>query len=337
LRLQNITSGQGFTYQWYNSNGAISGATLRTYQTPGLFAPESYYCHVSCTYSGLSTNSSAINVNLNTFYNCYCNSSAGGDADEEIFSVTFNGAINESHCDTIAPGPGSILNRYANYRTIGSLTTVYSGNTVPFSIEADDCDQAPYYAFGAAIWIDYNQNGSFADAGEQVFLESGTFEGPRFVTGNITIPCSAKTGLTGMRITIAEGLAGSLLQPCLTYGFGETEDYLITIAPKPSTLIYHLGLAGAPQDSATSGLPVANCAVSPLSQGNNANTAQTSLLINNSNPSNYINASQANHAGITARNRSLELNDTSAYFTISLSPASGYQVTLDSISLGSLS
>src|SRR5688572_2335362 len=57
---------------------------------------------------------------------------------------------------------------------------------------------------------------------------------PSPITGNITIPVTATPGLTGFRIIVAEDNVGDDLQPCMTYTWGETEDYLINIvAPTP--------------------------------------------------------------------------------------------------------
>jgi hypothetical protein len=101
----------------------------------------------------------------------------------------------------------------------------------------DDCDvpPVPYYAFGSAIWIDFNQNGSFTDSGEQVFVEPTPITGPRIITGNISIPCTAKPGVTRLRVIAAEALSGIGLTPCLVYGFGETEDYLINLTQASTT------------------------------------------------------------------------------------------------------
>ncbi len=58
LSLQNDYSGFiGITYQWYNSSGAIGGATSSTYTTPPLFANETYWCEVTCS-AGPSTGTS---------------------------------------------------------------------------------------------------------------------------------------------------------------------------------------------------------------------------------------------------------------------------------------
>ena len=57
---------------------------------------------------------------------------------------------------------------------------------------------------------------------------------PRTITGNIAIPIGATPGITGMRVIVAEDNVGNNLQPCMTYSWGETEDYLIEIiAPTP--------------------------------------------------------------------------------------------------------
>lgn len=230
--LQFPTNGVGVTYQWNNNGGPIAGATNSTYSQV-ITQAEDIFCEVIC--GGNSGISNIASVSLSNFYDCYCASLATLTADEEIYNLTLNGASTDpaysgaNGCANTAPGAGSILNRYANFKSLGALTSVVAGNTVAFTIEENECDGAPFFAFGTGIWIDFNHNGSFADAGENVFLESTTAIGPRNVVGNISIPGTALTGLTGMRVIVAEGFAGATLTPCLQYGYGETEDYLINI------------------------------------------------------------------------------------------------------------
>ena len=67
LSLQNATIGSGVTYQWYNTAGAITGATSETY-TANTITPTSYYCAVTC--SGNTTNSVPVAITptvINTF------------------------------------------------------------------------------------------------------------------------------------------------------------------------------------------------------------------------------------------------------------------------------
>jgi hypothetical protein len=54
LSLSNYQTGT--TYQWYNSNGIIPGATAGIYTTPSLTDADSYYCRVTC--SGSTTQNS---------------------------------------------------------------------------------------------------------------------------------------------------------------------------------------------------------------------------------------------------------------------------------------
>ncbi|UWX62487.1 fibronectin type III domain-containing protein [Chryseobacterium oranimense] len=61
LSLQNSTAGTGVSYQWYNNAGAIAGATNSTY-TATVSAADSFYCAVTCSGSGITTNSTPVSV-----------------------------------------------------------------------------------------------------------------------------------------------------------------------------------------------------------------------------------------------------------------------------------
>jgi gliding motility-associated-like protein len=67
LSLQNTITAPGISYQWYDSAGAISGATAATY-TANTSTATSYYCAVTC--SGNTTNSVPVAITptvINTF------------------------------------------------------------------------------------------------------------------------------------------------------------------------------------------------------------------------------------------------------------------------------
>ena len=61
---------------------------------------------------------------------------------------------------------------------------------------------------------------------QRVYNAGPTAELTPTVNGLITIPVTATVGITRMRITIVEGGNGSL-NPCATYTWGETEDYVL--------------------------------------------------------------------------------------------------------------
>ncbi len=231
VSLQNFSPGIGITYQWYDNNGLIVGANGAVYTTPQLTATQTYFCTVTCMNSGLTATSTPITIVIESFINCYCNSGPASNADEDVFSFTINGVTNTSTCVVPAPGAGSTLNQYSNFTSLGALASIQIGSTTTFTVSVDDCDvpPAPYYSFGTSIWIDFNHNSSFSDPGEQIFLEPTPINGPRIITGTVLIPCLALPGLTRLRLNVVEGLAGVSLNPCASYGFGETEDYLINL------------------------------------------------------------------------------------------------------------
>ncbi len=232
--IQNASSlGTSVTFQWYTSSGAIAGATNATYS---LIVPASaltIWCDVTCSASSLTASSTPITVNASSFMNCYCVSKASTPMDEDIYNVTVNGSstntlyANSNSCTNLAPGPGSILQEYSSFLSLPPLTTMNPGMTYTFSIQQDECNGAPYFANRIGIWIDYNHSGTF-DPTELVYIENTNILGPRTATGTFTIPLTATMGNTVMRVVCTEGFAPTA---CGIYAYGETEDYLIDIAP----------------------------------------------------------------------------------------------------------
>ncbi|MBK7213164.1 MAG: hypothetical protein IPH88_07705 [Bacteroidales bacterium] len=235
-----LTTGAGFGPSVNVAYATSTLAATTVYVRCAPTATNVYYTGNVTNVGGGASGNVAVAGNSDIFAG-YCTSMASNTADEEIYSVTVNGATNAYDCATVAPGPGSILQRYSNFFTLGSLTTMQRTGTYSFTVLENECDGSTYYSNGCAIWIDFNQDGDFLDAGEQVYTEAATSISPRTITGNITIPSGATLGVTAMRITVAEGYVGAGLTPCLAYGYGETEDYKITIdvapaCPTPSLL-----------------------------------------------------------------------------------------------------
>ncbi|MEI6185227.1 MAG: GEVED domain-containing protein, partial [Bacteroidota bacterium] len=153
----------------------------------------------------------------------YCASNATSTADEEILNVNVGSLNNSSVCGTLAPGASSISSEYSDYTLAVSAPTFVIGQTLPLSVQVGTC--GGNYTNYTGIWIDYNQNGVW-DAGEQVYASAAGTSGPHFETGTFTIPATATTGLTRMRVVTEESTAPS---PCGTYTWGETEDYMVNI------------------------------------------------------------------------------------------------------------
>lgn len=75
-----------------------------------------------------------------------------------------------------------------------------------------------------SIWIDYNHNNDFTDAGEEVVTLYSDFSG--LISFNFTVASNALLGPTRMRVIMSHD---SPPTPCGVYARGETEDYTIMI------------------------------------------------------------------------------------------------------------
>ncbi|GEP45558.1 putative Ig domain-containing protein [Brevifollis gellanilyticus] len=83
------------------------------------------------------------------------------------------------------------------------------------------------------VWIDFNNNGSLADSGENILVNQGIFTGTSAAVQNIsfTVPANAVTTTNlGLRVRLT---STSSPGPTGLSGNGEVEDYLVNIATPP--------------------------------------------------------------------------------------------------------
>jgi hypothetical protein len=236
LSATGLSTGTGITYQWQSSSTStgpwsnIASATLTSLSTSATST--SYYQLVTtCSNSSSSATSNPVLYTIagNT---CTCGAYpanyASSTADEDITNVTVGTLNNTSTCATLAPGTGSIQNRYSNYT--GSVTgpSALQGDVVPFSLTMTTC--GGNFGNFFQIYVDWNQNGSFLDAGEQVYSQAASVTGNQTVTGNFTVPLTATLGTTRMRIVNIEIPATTLnYGQSTSFSWGETEDYCFTV------------------------------------------------------------------------------------------------------------
>ncbi|RYE21345.1 MAG: fibronectin type III domain-containing protein [Sphingobacteriales bacterium] len=112
---------------------------------------------------------------------------------------------------------------YANY-TAQSVSQ-YPGSAINYSIAFVNG------SVGIAIWVDWNNNGVFTDAGETMY-NSGTYISTSPNTGSFTIPAGAAVGSYRMRVMIDWNATSP--NSCSSSGRGETEDYTLTVAAATS-------------------------------------------------------------------------------------------------------
>ena len=138
----------------------------------------------------------------------YCDSSGTDQKYEWIGAVSIGGFLNSSGPSGYSDFTGQVIEVIKENTYTVTLTPEFEGNA---------------YQENWQIWADLNQDGDFTDSGEQLFEGSGNSE----VSGNITIPSTALTGNTRLRISMKyDGYSDS----CNSFQYGEVEDYSMTIS-----------------------------------------------------------------------------------------------------------
>jgi len=105
----------------------------------------------------------------------------------------------------------------------------------PYSITVTNGN--PYSSDQCGIWVDWNHNEVFTDAGEMMTVSGTPGNGP--YTATITPPTGAVSGSTRMRIRI---MWTGTLSSCGTSTYGEVEDYTLnvvgwlTVSPTSGTI-----------------------------------------------------------------------------------------------------
>ncbi len=139
----------------------------------------------------------------------YCKSAGSSQYFEFIAGVQVAAMTNLS-----GPSPYSdFTDTHVAYANKGDVVSVALTPGYPLGI---------VYIENWRIWIDYNHDGEFSDSGELVFSSSGAGT----LRGAFTIPASAYTGKTRMRISMKWG---AYPEPCEFFTYGEVEDYSIVI------------------------------------------------------------------------------------------------------------
>ncbi|MEE9440233.1 MAG: HYR domain-containing protein [Saprospiraceae bacterium] len=108
---------------------------------------------------------------------------------------------------------------YADFTDI--CANVAQGSTYPIAFTPGFSSSV--YNVYWKMWIDYNQDGDYNDAGE--FVAYGT--GYNQLTGNLPIPNTCNIGATTMRLAMKFGEYPT--GPCDVFSHGEVEDYCINI------------------------------------------------------------------------------------------------------------
>lgn len=210
-------------YQFYYSTSATaplagttpSGSTaagITTTTLSGLTANTTYYFWVRSNCNAVDKGAW---VGPISFFSGYCSATSSGSAYYINDFITNGGILNITNNNT-----GFSPTGYGNYT--GMSVTQNAGQSIGFSASFYD---GSFYSYGCNIWVDWNNDMDFNDAGERVYA-SGAYV--ISASGSFTVPAGAAMGNYRMRVR-ADYLATNP-SACGTISSGETEDYTLTVA-----------------------------------------------------------------------------------------------------------
>ncbi|RAK68276.1 GEVED domain-containing protein [Hymenobacter edaphi] len=141
----------------------------------------------------------------------YC-ASKGSSVGYEWVDLVQLGSINRSSAANAGYYDGTAL---------GTTVAAGSAQTIYYSAGFASTAYTEYWK----IYIDYNQDGDFTDAGELVASRSSNAS--TTLSSAFTVPSTAKNGKTRLRVVMSDNSATT---SCGSYSYGETEDYSVTIS-----------------------------------------------------------------------------------------------------------
>ena len=200
------------SYDVYQNGVFKINVTTTTYAVTGLTASTAYTFYVIAkdAAGNASLASNTVNVTTTAVTLTYCTASATTTTDERIGKVVF-GTINNTSTGTAG---------YENFTALSTNVVRGTANTItitPFWTST-------VWSEGYAVFIDYNQNGLFTDAGETVWTKAASTTTP--VSGTFTIPATAALGTTRMRVILKYN---AIPAACGSFTYGQVEDYTVNI------------------------------------------------------------------------------------------------------------
>jgi len=188
--------------------------------------------------AAIATTSRALTgLTANTTYEFQVRTNCAGSSSAFSASATFTtSAVVVTYC---ASKGNSIADEYINRVQIGTINNLSGANAgygnftaqstnvtrgASVSITITPAWTSTAYSEGYGVWVDYNQDGDFLDAGEQVTTQAATTVTP--VTKSFTIPATANLGSTRIRVSMKYN---AIPTSCEAFPYGEVEDYTLNI------------------------------------------------------------------------------------------------------------
>ncbi len=252
LTLTGNTLAGGLNYIWQSAPTATGpwtalGVSVGPSYNTQIGTPTYFRCIVDCPSSGFSDTTAALYVDLASFYYCYCISQALPPSFyfQNIGNVTIFDAQNSVLLNNGNAAPllnnASPIYTYQTFANTVAPVNIYRDST--YSLFQTSIAQSSFFYNGyTTVYIDYNRDGVFDPTNEMIL--GGVVNPPtQQMSGNFTVPANAQYGLTGMRLVYQIFGSSTSNNPCGTYSYGETEDYLVNIALPPCNTPPDAGIA----------------------------------------------------------------------------------------------
>ncbi len=249
-----VEPASGYEYEVRTSGAAGSGATgLATSGTTAMGV-------VTKNITGLAPNTSfEVYVRANcgsgsfspwvgpaTMYTGYCTPAPS--------SVDALGITNVK-VGTIDNASGIETGNYGDYSAMSTDIETNSLVTVEIKYETG-------YTYDTKIWIDWNNDQDFSDAGENVYTGTSLSTSPTTLIATFTVPVGVPVGTHRMRIG---GQDSGPATPCYTGTYGTYEDYTVNVTcpatiPAPTAPVGDIICAAATADLSITGITNATLA-----------------------------------------------------------------------------
>ena len=139
----------------------------------------------------------------------YCNSASTNINDEYISRVQLGTIDNSSGAQFYSDFTNQSTNLMEGQSYTITVTPTWTGQS---------------FSEGYAVWIDYNDDQDFNDAGELVWSKAASTNTPN--SGTFTVP--SETAVTAVRIRVSMKYNG-IPAACETFNYGEVEDYTVNL------------------------------------------------------------------------------------------------------------
>ena len=204
-------------YDIYKDGVLLTSVSGTSTQVTGLTANTSYSFYVKAkdAAGNVSAASNTVNATTASAVVTYCETQGNSVNDEWLDRVVIGSIDNNSGAN-------------GGYKDFTSISTTMVRST-QYNVTLYPAWSGTVYSEGFAVWIDYNQDGDFEDAGELVYSHDKTQN--TSVSGSFTIPASASLGTTRMRVTMQYNTIPS---SCGNFDYGEAEDYTVNITSSKS-------------------------------------------------------------------------------------------------------